>query len=201
MQKFMRIRLLQLFCVLGLWVVLPGWSSPLTAGSYDDSFQRYWSRYIPQHDYQWGVAQCYQESLLEPRARSHVGAMGLCQFMPKTFEECRRALRLPRGSSPYHPQISILCNAWYMKRQLRIWRSKRSDLERLYLAQASYNAGAGNIIRAQSKCRMAPHWETILTCLPEVTGKHSKETVTYVVRIKRWYKELRNVLVQDTTKD
>ena len=197
MKKFIQIPLLLLFCVSALCSSSQSSSLPPTDASYDAIFERYWSRYLPHLDYYWGNAQCYQESLFDPRARSHAGAMGLCQFMPGTHRECIKALRLSKRASPYDYRISILCNAWYMQRLNRTWKSPRSDLERLTLAQASYNAGAGNIIRAQSKCQMAPLWQSIQPCLQEVTGIHSEETTTYVQRISRWYKEIkddRNVL-------
>jgi len=56
--------------------------------------------------------------------------------------------------------------------------------------QASYNAGAGNIIRAQSLCGGALDWTGIAPCLPQVTGHHAHETITYVERIDRWYRSL-----------
>jgi len=197
MRLFTRTQLRLLFCVLVLWLVPPGLSASLTDGLYDETFRRYWSRYLPNYDYRWGIAQCYQESLLRPRARSSAGAMGLCQFMPKTFEECRRALRLGRAH-PFHPQTSILCNAWYMERQIRIWKSERSELEKLFLAQASYNAGAGNIIKAQKKCDMALLWVNIQPCLHQITGKLSEETTVYILRIKRWFRQLIKELLNET---
>jgi len=157
---------------------------------YDETFNRYWSRYLPDYDYRWGLAQCYQESLLRPRARSGAGAMGLCQFMPKTFAECKRALRLGVRAHPFDAQTSILCNAWYMERQIRIWKTERPALEKLYLAQAAYNAGAGNIIKAQRKCNMELFWDNIQPCLHLVTGRFAEETTTYIIRIKKWFKEL-----------
>lgn len=201
MKQFTRTRWLLLSFVVSLWLPLPTWSSTPTDDLYDATFKRYWSRYLPGYNYHWGNAQCYQESLFDPRARSHVGAMGLCQFMPATHRECVKALRLPAKASPYDYRISILCNAWYMQRLNRIWRAPRSDEERLFLAQASYNAGAGNIIKAQKKCGMANLWGFINPCLKEVTGKHSEETITYVQRISRWYKEITDEIWKDSRQD
>lgn len=52
--------------------------------------------------------------------------------------------------------------------------------------QASYNAGAGNIIRAQRACNGARSWIQIRVCLPQITGHHSNETIQYVDLIHRW---------------
>jgi len=190
--KFTKIPLLLLFCVWALCLPSLTWSTELLAGTYDETFQRHWTRYLSEYNYRWGIAQCYQESLLDPRAISGAGAMGLCQFMPKTFEECKRSLRLPSQVSPYHPQVSIHCNAWYMRRQVNIWTTKREPLEKLNLGLASYNAGAGNILKAQKKCQGVLLWSEIQNCLPLVTGNFAKETITYVKRIHRWYGELVN---------
>ncbi len=181
----------RLFFVVLLFSPSVSWSLPLTDVGYDPLFQRHWARFIPQHDWHWGKSQCYQESLLEPRAVSPVGAMGLCQFMPATHAECVNRLRLPDRSSPFNPQISALCSAWYVSIQIRIWKSPRPKTERLYLAQASYNAGAGNIIKAQKLCGMPSLWNLIKVCLPQVTGvANAHETVTYQELISKWYVRL-----------
>ena len=59
----------------------------------------------------------------------------------------------------------------------------------------SFNAGKGNILKAQ---RQAKHkglnenrWASIERTLPTITGKHSKETLTYVNKIHTIKKALR----------
>ena len=51
----------------------------------------------------------------------------------------------------------------------------------------SYNAGEGNILRAQKIARekkINPNlWEAIELTLPMVTGKRSNETIGYIKRI------------------
>lgn len=143
----------------------------------------------------WGVyrfpnawaAQLYQESLCNPSARSHVGAAGLAQFMPRTWAEVSEQLNLPPNSTP-HDRVAIDAGAYYMARMMRVWVSDRPDFERWRLGLASYNAGAGNIVRAQRACGGARMWSTISNCLPSVTGAHAQETQGYVVRIERWWK-------------
>lgn len=72
----------------------------------------------------------------------------------------------------------------------RIWKSPRPDIERLRLALAGYNQGAGNTLKAQKLCNMALIWADMVPCVALVTGVHAAETIQYVIRIERWYKEL-----------
>lgn len=93
-------------------------------------------------------------------------------------------------SAPFAPSDNIRGGAQYMRRMLNIWTWDRTTLQRLRLAQASYNAGAGNIIAAQRECGGAITWGEIRQCLPAVTGHHSAETIGYVRNIKRWYRRM-----------
>lgn len=78
-----------------------------------------------------------------------------------------------------------------MAKLRRTWRRDRAILERNELAQASYNAGTGNILRAQAYCGGARLWPAVRACLPLVTGaQNAHETVTYVERIQRWWREM-----------
>lgn len=144
--------------------------------------ETYWPAY-PFPD-AW-KAQLYQESRLDPDAVSPVGAAGLAQIMPGTFAQIVRELRLPPGLSP-HSEMAVDWGAYYMARQHAVWRAPRPWDDRHKLAQASYNAGAGHIIAAQARCGDPPGYQAIIRCLPEVTGKHARETITYVIRIAQW---------------
>jgi CRISPR/Cas system CMR-associated protein Cmr5 small subunit len=50
----------------------------------------------------------------------------------------------------------------------------------MQLVLASYNAGAGNILKAQKLSGEKKHWLEIKNHLIKVTGKNSKETIKYV---------------------
>jgi len=162
-------------------------------------------RFAPCHQYDadiakavsrwWGVydyplawkAQLYQESLCNPRAVSPAGAKGLAQFMPATWRDMEARFGV-RASA--HSDIAIDYGAYFMAKQMRIWKAKRPQHERWRLGLTSYNAGAGNIIKAQTKCDGAALWSQIKYCLHLVTGRHASETKTYVTRIERWWQEL-----------
>lgn len=149
---------------------------------------RYWGDF-PKWEYL--KAQLYQESLLNPNATSPVGAMGLAQFMPDTWEDVRRELHFSKDKNAYMPHYSIIASAYYMRKLRNAWSYKRPIEQKHFLALASYNAGLGNILKAQVVCKSMGLnymlWEDIKICLPNVTGKHSKETIEYVKRIKKWY--------------
>jgi len=118
---------------------------------------------------------------LDPEARSPVGAEGIAQFMPGTAKDVweRMGYRTvnPRAAGP-----SIKAGAFYMADLRGKWKAERPEKDRMQLAQASYNAGFGNLLKSQRKCG-GNLWTDISPCLRLVTGRHHKETLTYVERI------------------
>lgn len=151
-----------------------------------DAVKRYWGLY--NYPNAW-AAQLYQESLCNPGARSPVGASGLAQFMPATWRDVSRRLNLPANASP-NDRVAIRAGAFYMAQVMSVWTANRPDFERWRLGLASYNAGSGNIIRAQRVCNGARMWHDIQICLPQVTGRNADETRTYTVRIERWWRAM-----------
>ena len=72
---------------------------------YDEYFRKYSKRYFgPHFDWRWFKAQAIAESGLKHDAKSWVGAVGVMQIMPATFEEIRRA----------NPHVGILPRAFIM---------------------------------------------------------------------------------------
>lgn len=150
-------------------------------------FIAYSEAYLPENDWRLLKAQCYQESLLEAEAVSPVGAKGLCQFMPGTWDEVTRKMKVK--ASPFNPIMSIRAGAFYMRQLKQGWSAPRDDEpDRNNLALASYNAGFGNVLRAQKRCGGASGYEDIIRCLPEITGKHSAETIGYIKSIRKWFR-------------
>lgn len=164
------------------------WASPFP-DRWDNEFKDTVRIFLPGVDWRYAKAQCYQESLLNPYAVSPVGAQGICQFMPGTWREVAGELRL--SANAFVPETSIYAYGYYMAKLRRFWSSPRPELDRLMLATAGYNAGNGNILKAQRKCGGPNLYPDIIRCLPQVTGHHSKETKTYVSRIVgRWWPQL-----------
>ncbi len=163
-------------------------------GRYDEIFRKYTRTYFGRMSWKWFKAQSIQESSLEPHAKSSAGAMGLMQLMPATFQEIRKEVGLP--NAPYDAKANIHAGIWYNLKCYNVWTENRSSGEILKLMFASYNAGPGNIIRAQKVVRSGgicdgKRWDCIRRGLPQVTGNHSKETIQYVAKVEHYYNLLR----------
>ena len=154
-------------------------------GGYDDLFRKYGRTYFGRLDWRYFKSQAFAESSLNPRAKSPVGAMGLMQLMPATYAEVRKKVSLSRD--PYHVESNIHAGILYNLQQYNKWTEKRTTKDRLSLMFASYNAGFGNILRAQklerAKGRAGVKWSGIQKSLPEVTGRHANDTIRYVDKI------------------
>lgn len=87
-------------------------------------------------------------------------------------------------------EVSLQAGAFYMARQRAIWKAPRPEADRHDLAMASYNAGAGNIIKAQRLCGEPALYPAIMACLPRVTGHHAKETLGYAPAIRKWWAQM-----------
>lgn len=141
----------------------------------------------------WWKAQLCQESRLDPMARSPVGAQGLAQIMPATYQQVIRELRWEPSAfdDPFDPEHAIQAGAYYQGKLRRAWGAAgRSGEQRNELGQAAYNAGLGSILKAQQRCQDARYWPGIAPCLEQITGTHAKETLDYVVRIRAFWKLL-----------
>lgn len=134
-------------------------------------------------------AQVYQESHCKLDARSPAGAMGPAQIMPGTWREVAEELRLPHKATPFDI-VALDAGAYYQSKMLAFWTADRPLVEKVYLAQASYNAGAGNINKAQRESGGERFWRDISPFLPNVTGRHAAETQAYVSRISIAWKRM-----------
>jgi len=143
-------------------------------------------------DWVWLKAQYYQESKLNPKAVSPVGARGICQAMPGTWADIQRALGW-ENVSPHSAPHCILGGAFYQQQMNKLWKSPRPGLDRHFLALSSYNAGAGNIIKAQKLCGGVASYDKIIACLYRVTGiTFASETLGYVTNIRKWRLRMAN---------
>lgn len=141
----------------------------------------------------WWKAELIAESCLEPGAQSPAGAMGLAQFMAPTWRDVKAELSLPADATPFQPEHAIRAGAYYLGKLRRAWaKVERSEADRRRLAQASYNAGLGNILKAQQLAGGAADYDSIIAQLHRVTGDdNAAETRNYVARIERYFNELR----------
>jgi hypothetical protein len=153
-----------------------------TTSKYDDLIKTASRLYLPLWDWRWYRSQLEQESLLNPLAESHVGAKGIAQFMPATWSDMQRELKF--NGSRNDAYKSIRAGAYYDKKLRNVWKWKRTEEDRRRLTFASYNAGTGNILKAQQYCIGSRRWEHIQLCLHQVTGGNALETINYVNTIE-----------------
>jgi len=107
---------------------------------YDPLVRQYSEKY--GFDWRFITAQMFQESRFDPNARSHAGALGLMQIMPKTAKQLRI-------SGILKPEKNIHAGTKYMN-----WLYDRFDAElpvvdRMWFTLASYNAGLGHVLDAR----------------------------------------------------
>lgn len=179
---------LRYFLILSALVFITACDGSASAGSsqprsletrYDAQIQQATSRYLGRA-WTWERlwAQYYQESLHDVNAVSHVGARGIAQFLPSTWDEVSEQLGF--NASPHSARHAIPAGAYYMRRLYEQWTSPRPEDDRKKLSEASYNAGLGGTLSAQRRCHGATLYEGVEPCLPQ-------ETRTYVRRIQHWY--------------
>ncbi len=84
-------------------------------------------------------AVIYVESSFDKDATSHVGARGLMQIMPSTFEDINKALKTDYSEDDlYDPAVNIRAGSYYLSYLYKLL----GDWE---LVHAAYNAGIGNV--------------------------------------------------------
>jgi membrane-bound lytic murein transglycosylase F len=103
---------------------------------YDDLARKYGKRY--GIDWRLVLAQMYQESKFDPRAKSWAGAMGLLQVMPQTAAELG-------VEDPWDPESNIMAGVKYLSWLLMRFEPTLPRRQRIRFALASYNAGLGHV--------------------------------------------------------
>lgn len=148
---------------------------------YDDYFRKYTKRYFgPNFDWRWFKAQGIAESALKPKASSHVGAQGVMQIMPATFEEIKAAN--PHFTHVEEPRWNIAAGIYYDRMLYKKWSDKVAVTDdRLAFTFGSYNAGLGNILNAWKRAgRVEEPGEQWRKTAPHAPS----ETRGYVERIR-----------------
>lgn len=152
-------------------------------GEYDKYFRLYAAVYFYEVvAWPWFKAQGFAESRLDPDAVSPVGAQGIMQLMPPTaLEMARELLTTP---NVYDPARNIHFGVRYMRKMWDIFKAEQG-IERLRFAMGAYNAGAGNIIKAQKIAGGTDRWGEICWVLDQVTGPdNARQTIDYVAKIE-----------------
>jgi len=165
------------------------------------------SRYSPfikaaanKHGFDWRLiaAQIYQESHLNPWAKSRAGARGLMQILPSTA----RGLGV---TDLFDPVQNINGGVQHLKILYDMY-DKAEGNDRLLIALAAYNTGQGHIYDARKLARkkgLDPNkWESLAQTLPLLQYrkyyKHSRygycrgsEPVRYIKQILIYYDVLK----------
>jgi soluble lytic murein transglycosylase-like protein len=158
------------------------WSAESSAFSnnaqWDREFQKATKKYLPSGtDYRLLKAQAIQESGLRATVVSWAGAQGVMQIMPATQLDIQR--ENPALVDVFDPGQNIDMGAFYLNGSLEFWTAPRPWIDHWLLALAGYNAGNGNIHKAQKACGGPNRYAEIMVCLPQITGQHAAETLAY----------------------
>ena len=173
-------------------------AAPGVAERFDSMFEDAARKFLPAgFDWCWLKAWAMAESNLDPDAISPAGAVGILQVLPKTGEwiSARYGGKLRDAAELKNAKTNIRIAAQYIAYLGRFWSYPRSAHCRLQLQQASFNAGQGNVQKAQDLSGGRLCWSHIAAFMHSVTGqKHSEETLSYVQRITENYLRLKGLI-------
>ena len=147
-----------------------------------DLFRKYSDRY--QVDFLLMAAQGYQESRLNHKARSPVGAIGIMQIMPKTGHSLKVG-----DIRQLEPNIHAGVKYMRTVRDTYFKDEPMDDLNKALFTFASYNAGASRVRQLRNEARkrgLNPNvwFGNVEQIASERIGR---ETVTYVANIFKYY--------------
>jgi membrane-bound lytic murein transglycosylase F len=144
---------------------------------FENKVQNYYPvirKYAKRYGFDWRliIMLILKESRFKENARSHVGAMGLMQIMPSTAREIRREMDIEYIAN--NPRENITAGIYHLYKQLQKFPDADRQ-NRVKLALAAYNCGAGRIYDAQSVARylgLDPQtWPAVRECLQKLTRK------------------------------
>ena len=167
----------------------PGFASKPGEERFDAAFRKYSKRYFgPAHDWREFKAQGLTESNLDTTARSHVGARGVMQLMPTTFQEVvSRNPEIQRRIDD--AEWNIAAGISYDRRLWLQWAQDSVSDHRREFMFASYNAGRGTLLLAQRMARAESldhrAWPNIEQIAPSMRRWRYRETLEYLRRIDR----------------
>jgi len=130
-----------------------------------------------QIDPAWAFAVIRQESAFTSDARSHAGALGLMQLLPRTARSVARTLRMPMRSQ--QDILDVDNNITLGVRYLR--KVKDRFHGHPVLATAAYNAGGRNVRRWLPQDRVLPSDLWIETVPFSETRNYLQRVLTYTV--------------------
>ncbi len=184
--------------LLPLLVLLPplsAWAQQGVPRKYDEIFRKYSKLYFGI-GFDWKVfeAQAIAESNLNPEAKSWVGAKGIMQIMPTTYQEIQS--KNPEIGHISDPRWSIAAGILYDRMLWDYWTENESIQDRLSFVLSSYNAGRRTIVKAKGTAEEegldSKIWSNVETVAPKVPKWRHQETLDYLRRIQAFYANLSN---------
>lgn len=162
---------------------------------YDPIFRKYSKRYFSvAFDWRYFKAQAMAESDLVPTARSRVGARGLMQLMPSTYQAI--ASSRSHFTSIDDPEWNIAAGILHDRDLWTMWSRTVPDSVRHPFMFATYNAGEGPITRAAAAARAKKldhaQWGSIEQVAPEIPRWRYQETLGYVRKVGSNYETLKH---------
>ncbi|MGD9536992.1 MAG: transglycosylase SLT domain-containing protein [Alphaproteobacteria bacterium] len=148
----------------------------------------YFRKYAGQYDFDWLMvaAQGYQESRLDQSVRSHAGAVGIMQLLPATAADA--SVGIPDIHIAEH---NIHAGVKYLRhlRDQYLSDPALSDLDRTLMSFAAYNAGPGNLRKAQKRADKLTldrnvWFDNVEIAMGQTVGR---EPVNYVRSIFKYY--------------
>lgn len=172
-----------------------GTARKAVSSRYDPIFRKYSKRYFSvAFDWRYFKAQAMAESDLVPTARSRVGARGLMQLMPSTYQAI--ASSRSHFTSIDDPEWNIAAGILHDRDLWTMWSRSVPDSVRHPFMFATYNAGEGPITRAAAVARAKKldhaQWGSIEQVAPEIPRWRYQETLGYVRKVGSNYEVLKS---------
>ena len=145
-------------------------------------------RYSAKYDFDWLMiaAQGYQESRFDQSKRSHAGAIGIMQVMPKTAADKNVNI-----DDIYEAEQNVHAGVKYLRfiRERYFSDAAIDPVDRLLFSFAAYNAGPANIAKARKKAASMGFDPNQWFNHVEVAAARtiSREPVVYVRNIFKYY--------------
>ena len=151
--------------------------SAVNEDKYDDMIYEACQKYMPS-GWDWLILKALikQESKFDARA-SNGNAVGIMQFMPGTAE----SMGLPPHKRD-DPSLAIPAGARYLRTLWDSWKAEEDGppaWDRTKFALASYNAGPGNVLKAQEAAGGTDRYKKLEPHLPPHTQGHVSKVMEF----------------------
>ncbi|NRB42012.1 MAG: transglycosylase SLT domain-containing protein [Pseudomonadales bacterium] len=143
----------------------------------------------------WLFAMARQESAFSPHARSHVGARGLLQLMPKTAKRVAKSLDMKFNVNKLNdPSYNITLGSKYLKDLLGKYDNN------YILATAAYNAGPHRVNEWLGLRPLTEDWVHWVATIPyEETRKYVQNILTYSIIYQTRLDKSKKTMLSDFT--